>query len=211
MSAITVLINCADTFFYASLRTVLDNYGGMSLIDSVSDGDEQLLRVLRDSTPDVLLLDWQSQGGDEASLLQRIQAASPGTKTVLFCDFFDHFEVIKVLVHGAKGCIRKASSPAQWFKAIHVIQGGDIWIDRKLLVDALNVLLYPAPIKCLPLESKPDILTPREWEVVHRVGEGMTNKEIARRMIISTSTVKTHLQNIYSKLKVGRRIQLPLA
>src|SRR5436190_8464660 len=57
------------------------------------------------------------------------------------------------------------------------------------------------------LESKPEILTEREWEVVRWVGQGMTNKEIARLLTISDTTVKSHLQRIFSKLKVGRRWQ----
>jgi len=210
MSNITVLITCADTSFHGSLRTVLEHHDGISLLDSVWDGVAQLQQVLRVSKPDVLLMDLQFQGSDEEPLLQRIKAASPGTKTMLLYDFFGHCEVIQALVHGAKGCIRKESSPAQWVKAIKVIQGGDIWIDRKLLVDALDCLIHPAPIKSPIIKSKPEVLTSREWEVVRWVGEGMTNKEIARQLSISVTTVKTHLQNIFSKLKVGRRIQLPL-
>lgn len=211
MFDITVLSVIADTSFHASLRTVLAHHDGITLLDSVWDNDAQLLHTVRDATPDVLLMDWQFRGGDEVSLLQRILAASPGTKTMLFCDFFGHYEVIEAIVHGAKGCIRKTSPPEQWLKAIHVIHGGDIWVDRRLLVDALDGLLHQAPIKFQSLESKPESLTTREWEVVRWVGEGMTNKEIARQMIISNTTVKTHLQNIYSKLKVGRRMQLPPA
>lgn len=211
MSDITVLSTSADASFHASLRTVLNHHDGINLLDEVWDNDAQLLHVVRDLKPDVLLMDWQFQGGDEVSLLQRIQAASPGTKTILFCDFFGHHEVIEAIVHGAKGCIQKTSAPEQWLKAIHVIHGGDIWVDRKLLVEALEGLLPQALNKYHLFESKPEILTAREWEVIRWVGQGMTNKEIARQMIISDTTVKTHLQNIFSKLKVGRRMQLPPA
>lgn len=211
MSEITVLITCADISFLSSLRTVLNPQCGICLFDKVWDDDDQLLQVLRDKTPDVLLMDCQFQGGRMDSLLQRIQAASPGTKTMLLSDFFGDYEVIKALVYGAKGCIRKTLPPAQWLKAIQVIHDGDIWVDRKLLVDALDGLLHQATLKLKHLESKPETLTQREWEVIRWVGEGMTNKQIARQMIISDTTVKTHLQNIFGKLKVGRRIQLPSA
>lgn len=211
MPNITVLNASADTSFHASLRTALDHQEEISLLDAVWDNEAQLLRVARDLKPDVFLMDRQFQGDDEAPLLPRIHAASPGTKTILFCDFFGHREVVEAIVHGAKGCIRKTSAPAQWLKAIRVIHGGDIWVDRKLLVQALEGLLHQSSNKFPSLESKPAILTEREWEVVRWVGQGMTNKEIARQMAISDTTVKTHLQHIFNKLKVGRRLLLPNA
>lgn len=211
MFNITVLSASADTSFHASLRTALDHHDGISLLDEVWDNDTQLLHLARDLQPDVFLMDAQFRGDDEAPLLPRIHAASPGTKTILFYDFCGHREVIEAIVHGAKGCLQKTLAPEQWLKAIRVIHGGDIWVDRKLLVEALDWLLHHARSKYHALESKPEILTEREWEVVRWVGQGMTNKEIARQMTISDTTVKTHLQHIFSKLKVGRRLQLPNA
>lgn len=208
---ITVLSTSADTFFHASLRTVLGHYDGMTQLDKVWDNDAQLLQILQDLKPDVFLMEVQFQGGHKTSLLPQIQAASPATKTILFFDFLNHHDVIEAIMQGAKGCIRKTSAPEQWLKAIQMIHDGDIWVDRKVLVEGLNKLLHPALNRPHPFESKPEILTAREWQVISWVSQGMTNKEIARQLIISDTTVKTHLQNIFNKLKVGRRMQLPLS
>ena len=149
----------------------MNHHGGICLLDKVWDDDAQLLQILEDNTPDVLLMDCQFQGGRMDSLLQRIQAASQGTKTMLLYDCFGDCEVIKALVHGAKGCVRKTLPPAQWIKAIQVIHGGDIWVDRKLLVDALDGLLQQVPLKWKHLESKPETAD-AEGMGSHSLGRG---------------------------------------
>lgn len=208
---ITVLSSNTDTAFLASLHTVLDSCEAMSLLESDWSNDTQLLKIVRELKPDVLLMDGQLHVDNKTSLLLQLGAVSPGTKIIMLFDFLNQRDVIEAIVQGAKGCICKKSSSQQWLKAIQVIHGGDLWVDRKALVGGLNNLLHPELNPLHLFESKPEILTTREWEVVVCAGQGMTNKEIARQLIISTTTVKTHLQNIFSKLKVGRRMQLPQA
>ena len=208
---ITILSSNADIYFLASLRTLLEPYDAMTLLERAWRNDAQLLQIVRDLKPDVLLLDGQFRGDGKTSLLLQLGVVSPGTKTIMFFDFLNHPDVVEAIVQGAKGCLRKTSSPEQWLKAIQGIHGGELWVDRKALVQGLNKFLHPELNSRHPFESKPEVLTAREREVVIWVGQGMTNKEIARKLIISTTTVKTHLQNIFSKLKVGRRMQLPQA
>jgi two-component system, NarL family, nitrate/nitrite response regulator NarL len=209
MSNITLLSASADAAFAASLRTALDRDGGIILLNEAADDEQQILRIARSHKPDVFLIDGQYSTADAVPLLPRIHAASPGTKAILFLDSCGQREIVDAIAQGAKGWVLKASPPEQWLKAIRVIHDGEIWVDRKMLVEAMTGLLSRHHSKQALAGSKPDNLTEREWEVVRWVGQGMTNKEIARQMAISDATVKTHLQNIFGKLKVGRRFQLP--
>jgi len=208
MSTITVLNISDDIVLHESWRTALAPHADLSLMDGVRN-TLQLLRVTRSVTPDVFLLDWRFQFDDGSPLLPRIHMISPGTKTILFCDVMGYREVVDAAAHGVKGLVPKKSPPEQWLKAIRVVHGGDIWINRKLMAEALEVLSHRPGHHNLA-ELEPGILTKREWEVVHWVGMGMTNKEIARAMTISDNTVKTHLQHVFGKLKVGRRLRLPI-
>ena len=196
MSAITVLSKSVDAVFHATLRTVLDHHKSISSLDGNCDGEAQLLRAVRELKPDVLLIDGPFRGDDRLPLLTRIAAVNPGTKTILFCDYFDHHEIVEAILHGAKGCIMKNSAPEQWIKAIHLIHNGDIWFDRKLLMAALDGLSHQALRKHHPPESKPEILTEREWEVVCWVGQGMTNKEVARQLDIGKSSIYRYLKEM---------------
>ncbi|MBI3284984.1 MAG: response regulator transcription factor [Burkholderiales bacterium] len=208
MSNITVLNGCNDVSVQESLRTALDLHEGISLLDEVWDDDMQLLALARNLKPDVFLMEAACHSIDGVSLLLQVHVASPVTKILLFCESWGRQDVVEALGNGAKGCIGKTSAPAQWLKAIRLIHDGDIWIDRHLLAEALIALLHDIPGKYHLLESKPEILTEREREVVRWVELGMTNKEIARQMNISDTTVKTHLQHIFGKLHIGRRSML---
>ena len=209
MSTITVLDISNDIILHQSWRAALTSQADISLIDEVRN-TLQLLRITRSLLPDVFLLDWRFQFDDGSPLLPRIHTISPKTKTILFCDVMGLRQVVDATAHGVRGLIPKKSPPEQWLKAIRVVHAGDIWINRKLMAEALEVLSHRPGHHNLLAELEPEILTKREWEVVHWVGLGMTNKEIARAMTISDNTVKTHLQHVFGKLKVGRRLRLPI-
>ncbi|NVE00661.1 response regulator transcription factor [Massilia sp. BJB1822] len=206
MPKITVL--CADAFVYTALRCDLAPCKEIELIDVALQPEQQLLELARTLQPDLLLLNGDS---DYIALLTAMRFACPAVRTIVFYDFFGHREVIEAIAYGAKGCLQKTSDPAGWEKAIRLVHQGHIWLNRQLLVESLDWLLRNNHDQPPLFESKPKRLTPREWEVLHWVGQGMTNKEIARQLAISDTTVKTHLQHVFSKLAVRRRLQLPLA
>lgn len=207
-STISVLNISANNILQEYWKTAFTHQTDIFLMN-IARNTPEFLRALQNTKPDVFLLDNRFQFGDGVPLLPLIHTMSPKTKTLLFCDVMGHREVVHATAHGVKGLLQKASPSERWPKAIRVVHEGGIWIDRQLMAEALQVLLH------LPCEDRllhePDsgILTKREGEVVHWVGLGMTNKEIGRKMAISDNTVKTHLQHVFTKLKVGRRLCLP--
>ena len=208
MAMISVLTASTDASLHAAFRSTLAPSEGINLQGEVWE-HAHLLSALVELKPHVLLLDEYCQGGGGALLLSQLHMFCPATKTILFCETCGHDELILAVMHGVKGLIQKDSEPNQWVKAIQVVEAGEVWMNRSMLVDALDLLLHQVNNGNLLPESTPEVLTRRELEIVRWVGQGMTNKEIARKLTISDTTVKTHLHRIFNKLNIKRRLLLP--
>ena len=208
MAMISVLTASTDASLHAAFRSTLAPSEGINLQGEVWE-HAHLLSALVELQPHVLLLDEYCQGGEGALLLSQLHVFCTAIKIILFCETCGHDELILAVMHGVKGLILKSSEPNQWVKAIQVVETGEVWMNRSMLVDALDLLLHTVNNGNLLPESTPDILTKREMEIVRWVGLGMTNREIARKLTISDTTVKTHLHRIFNKLNIKRRLLLP--
>jgi two-component system nitrate/nitrite response regulator NarL len=209
MPNITVL--SADECIHQELCTALGEGDEISLLNVNRSSETLILNVANENKPDIFLMKGPLTAAEPLSLLTRMQAVSPNTRTIVFYDFCSHRDVIDAMANGVQGCIEKSASPKEWPKAIRIVHDGNFWIHRQLLVESLGWLLENSRSDFQLPDSKPKVLTAREWEVVHWVRKGMTNKEIARQLAISDTTVKTHLQHIYGKLEIRRRLRLPAA
>ena len=174
----------------------------------------QLLLAVHVGRPEILMLDSDLAKRMHQPLLPTIQGLRPDIRILLFFEAFSCAQALQALAEGAKGCILKSAAPAEWRKAIQALEGGELWLDRKLLAQALTSLCdqlrqgrQDASVRTGMAEDAP-YLTQREREIARWAGGSMTNKEIARHLHISEATVKTHLQNIFLKLKITRRMQL---
>ena len=206
MRAIHLFSASTDTYFHHLFRGVMAAGPDISLSDE-TDPAGLLLSLAQGLKPDVFLLDWRYQCSDGTKLLSSIKAISPETKTLLFCEVCGQQELAVAITHGARGLLLKTSPPEQWLKAVRTVTSGEYWFGRKLLTDVLGILLQKPEHEAFP-DTGSVVLTEREKEVARWVGRGMSNKEIARQMTISDATVKTHLQHIFSKLKVDRRMRI---
>ncbi|HET9834343.1 MAG TPA: response regulator transcription factor [Vicinamibacterales bacterium] len=169
---------------------------------------DALVQEIATVHPDLLLFDAQLRRVQEMPVLPRLHAASPPTKILAFFDALDEREVIDTVEEGAEGCALKAAAPEYWLHAMRVVLRGDVWIGRRLLFDALLRRLREGSVRPHPLAAKVAGLTQREREIVHSVQRGLSNKQIARRLEICPTTVKTHLQHIFGKLGISGRTQL---
>jgi DNA-binding NarL/FixJ family response regulator len=158
--------------------------------------------------PDILLLDVEMPTTGGLELLGKIRGKSPKTKICLLADCFEEDIIIGALQRGAQGYLLKTAAPTELIKAIHTTHAGELWAPRKLLTQVLeNLRRTVNELQGTPSQIQ-ETLTDREQEVVTWAVQGLTNKEIAARLGVSETTVKTHLQNIFRKLKVRRRVQL---
>ena len=190
------------------LRALIDNTEDMTCVGEAGDGDTAVSAARR-LRPDVVLMDIRMPGVDGLEATKRISAdGSLASTKVLVLTTFDLDEyVFEALRHGASGFLVKNTKPAELLEAIRVIADG-------------NALLSPASIgkvvrEYVALSSRavtphPDLhlLTDREREILGLVGQGLSNDEIAERLVISPATARTHVSRTMMKLGARDRAQL---
>lgn len=213
MSPIKVVIADDHPMFRDGLRRILSLEKDILVIGEAADGEE-LNNIIERTKPDILLLDLKMPKGDAVQNLLTVGAKSPMTRVMVLTAFSEEENVLNAAKSGAKGFISKGTPSATLIQAIRAIHGGAFWVDKDVpakdtfeeIVGSLAVTSSPAPI----LDESIQTLTKREMEILKLVAEGLTNEEIGKKIFISEKTVKTHLTNIFDKLKVNNRFKAAL-
>ena len=206
MHLITVLIADAHALLRRRLNRFLAQQQDMQVVGEAMGG--RLLNRVETLQPHILMLDMRTPKMDELKVLPRIHAKSPRTKILLLAEYFEEDFIARALQDGVHGCILTTASPTELVKVIRAIYAGEFWVQRKLLTRVVkNLRQRVDELEGSPSELR-DVLSDREREVVIWVIQGMTNKEVAVQLGISAKTVKTHLQHVFRKMNVRRRVQL---
>jgi DNA-binding NarL/FixJ family response regulator len=200
----------------ATLAPVLAGQGEIEVVGICSDGAE-VIGTIAQLRPDVALLSANVPGLSLIELLRQMKARVYPTKTLIVTDLCDHEFIGAILRNGAHGCLRPTASRGYLVKAILAVKRGDIWLERKLLARALTGLVRELDQAELPKADpiagdSPNFstLSQREKEIAALLAQGLTNKEIAKKLNVSNETIKKHLQKIFDKLGVHRRTQVVL-
>jgi two-component system, NarL family, response regulator NreC len=204
---ITVFIAEAHILLRQALNELLARQEDIQVVGEAAEGLQMLCR-LEALQPHVLLLDMQlpEMGGLEALL--RLRVRSPRTKIVILADAFDEEFITRALQGGVQGFMLKTALPTELVKAIHSTHTGELWAQRRLLTRVVeNLRRRVDELQGFPSELW-EALTDREQEVSSWAAQGMTNEEIATQLGISAKTVKTHLEKVFRKLNIRRRVQL---
>jgi len=153
-------------------------------------------------------------GGDMVQTLLRLKEQSPETRTLILTAFAEEESILNAAKAGARGYVLKGISSATLLEAMKTIHEGGVWIDGDLPYAADFAAIAEVQSKAEePIASENEsikLLTRREAEILKLVAEGLSNEEIASRVFISERTVKTHLTNIFDKLKVNNRFKAAL-
>ena len=184
------------------LEQLLAAEDDIEVVGTASDG-EQAHALLGAASPDVFLMDLSMPGVDGIEATRRIVADSPGTHVVVLTSFADRQRILDALEAGAAGYILKDADPREVPAAVRAAAAGNSPLDPK----AARVLLDARRGAGQGLAPQ---LTAREREVLRLVGEGMANKQIARRLGIAERTVKAHLTSVFQTLGVVDRTQAAL-
>lgn len=150
-----------------------------------------------DQQPDIILLDLGLPGMSGLEAMSQFEERLPHAKIVVLSQSNRESDVLTAISQGASGYLLKSSSVETISEAIRSVTNGDVTIDSgvaKLLVQKLQSVLSK--------DELDSALTPRELEVLSLVGEGLSKKEIAQQLGISSNTVRTHTVHIYEKLNV---------
>ena len=191
----------------AGFRALLDAEPDIEVVAEAGDGDEALTAV-RQHHPDVVLMDIRMPGTDGLAATRAIAGdeRTAETRVVILTTFGVDEYVFEAIRAGASGFLVKDTEPAELVQAVRVVAGGEALLSpsvtRRLIAEFAARAKEPAPSEALA------DLTEREREVVALVAEGLSNGEIARRLVVSPATAKTHVSRAMGKLGARDRAQL---
>jgi DNA-binding NarL/FixJ family response regulator len=204
---ITVLIADDQALVRAGFRALLDAQDDITVVGEAGDGAEAV-RLAIQQRPDVVLLDVRMPGTDGLVAARRIAGDERlnGTKVVILTTFDLDEYVFEAIRAGANGFLVKDTEPAELVRAVRAVVEGDALLSprvtRRLIEEFASRAKEPRPAPRL------DVLTDREREVVALVAEGLSNDEIADRLIVSTATARTHVSRAMIKVGARDRAQL---
>jgi DNA-binding NarL/FixJ family response regulator len=184
------------------------------VVAQAQDG-RQVLDVLQQYEPDILLLDLKMPGLDGLATLQRLQIAKNKTRVIVLTASDDKNEFVQAMKLGTSGIVLKQTATELLIKSIRKVHAGEIWLDSHTTAAVIrqfvaNDDLPLAAPSVAPRDRERSPLSQREREIVALVAQGFKNKEMAEKMFISEQTVKNHLHNIFDKLGVSDRLELAL-
>jgi len=186
------------------LGTLLGLLDGIELVGTAADGEEALA-LARELDPDVVLMDLRMPRCDGISAIRRLSERGERPRAIALTTFADDASVLGALRAGARGYLTKDAGADQIRAAVEAVARGEAALDPAVQHHVIAALSEPAPAESSP--DLPDGLTPREVEVLALIAEGLTNAEIAGRLVVSGATVKTHVNHIFAKTGARDRAQ----
>ena len=186
------------------VKALLSTEPGMQLVGSADNGDAAIIGALA-LRPDVILLDLQMPRRSGIEAIKEIKQAWPEANILVLTSFGGDEEVFPAIQAGALGYLLKDSSPQDLLQAIRDVYDGRSSLHPSV---ALKVIQELKKLPELPPTTEP--LTDREVEILRLVAEGLTNHDIAQKLVVSERTVRTHVSNILSKLHLANRTQAAL-
>lgn len=186
------------------LVTILDLLPEIEVVGAAADG-VQAVELAAELEPEVVLMDLRMPGCDGVEATRRIRARLPAVDVLVLTTYADDRSLLAALRAGARGYLTKDAGADEVRDAIRAVARGDAAIDpavHRHLIDAITT----GPDEPIPPQL-PDGLTPREAEVLSLVADGLSNAEIAARLVVSEATVKSHINHLFTKTGVRDRAQ----
>jgi len=184
------------------LAQLLVGAGDIEVVGQAGDGAEAL-DVVRDTRPDVVVMDLQMPGVDGVEATRRILAEDLGSEVVVLTSYSDSARIVAALDAGAVGYLLKDAEPEDVLDGVRAVSRGESPIHPRVARQLLTARTEAPPAGDITL-------TPRESEVLALVRAGLANKQIARRLGISERTVKAHLTSVFQRIGVVDRTQAAL-
>jgi NarL family two-component system response regulator LiaR len=176
----------------------------VQVVGEAGDGEEAIAQA-QDLKPDVILMDLVMPGVDGIEAIRQITSCQEGMRILVLTSFAGDDKVFPAIKAGALGYLLKDSEPADLLQAIRQVDRGEPSlhpiIARKVLQEMQRPSKHP---------PTPDPLTDRELQVLRLVARGLTNREIAERLVVTEATVRSHVSNTLSKLHLANRVQATL-
>jgi len=199
---IRVLVADDQRVVREGLATLLGLLEGIEVVGQAADGEEAV-GLAAQTRADVVLMDLNMPGLDGTAATARLAAEQPGVKVLVLTTYADDENLFAALRAGARGYLTKDAGAEAIAGAIRDVHEGRSHVDP-----ALQARLVEAAVGgAAPERAAPDELTPREAEVLALIADGLSNAEIAERLVVSNATVKTHINRIFMKIGARDRAQ----
>ena len=178
---------------------------GFEVIGEAANG-AQAVTLACALEPDVILMDLRMPRMDGVEATRRLRERDPGVKVVVLTTYADDRSVLDALRAGALGYLTKDAGAAEIQQALHRVAGGQAALDPAVQLHLVEAIADGPPSGPAPA-SLPDGLTPREAEVLTLIAAGLSNAEIAKRLVVSEATVKSHVNHMLAKIGARDRAQ----
>ena len=207
MEPIKVLLADDHTLFRKGVRVLLEQIDAIEVVGEATSGQDVVAQA-RDLIPDVILMDIKMPGTSGIEATRTTLQENPHIGVILVTMFDDPESVFSGMRAGARGYVLKEAEPEELKRAIEAAYRGEVILCPIIAKKVMEHFGRDPGRRQqgLPYEE----LTQRELEVLQSAGEGLANKEIAARLVVSEKTVKNHIANIFSKLQVNDRTQAVL-
>jgi DNA-binding NarL/FixJ family response regulator len=204
--ALRVLIVDDQGLVREGLMTLLAAQEGIEPVASAADGEEAVALCDR-HLPDVVLMDLRMPRLDGVEATRQIRSAHPQIEIVVLTTYADDASIFGALQAGARGYLTKDAGAAEIARAVQAAAAGQTLLDPAIQQRLLVAASAGRPDSTPPPASLPDELTPREAEVLRLIAAGLSNAEIADRLVVSEATVKTHVNHLFAKTGARDRAQ----
>jgi two-component system nitrate/nitrite response regulator NarL len=204
---IRIVIADDHPIFRNGLRQLLEAEHDFSVVGQASGG-AQALRLTIKLQPDVLLLDASMPQMSGLEVLRRLAKIQTNTRIIIVTVDIDNSDLALAIRLGIRGVVLKQSAAQTLYDAIRAVMAGRCWMVSEIVPGGALRTSSPLPRDEYTLQEVFG-LTSRELEVVRAVLSGRSDKVIAEHFSISEQTVKHHLSNIFKKLGISKRLQLP--
>lgn len=206
---ISVVLADDQALMRMGFRMVLEAEEDIAVVGEASDGTSALAQA-KALHPDVILMDVRMPGMNGIEATERIAQECPSTRVLILTTFDLDEYAFAGLRAGASGFLLKDTRPAELAEAIRTVASGEAVVSPRITQRMLEMFASSLPNSGTPAQASDpriDSLTPREKEILVLMSQGMSNAEIAEHLVVSATTVKTHVGNVLAKLDVRDRVQ----
>jgi len=181
----------------ASLKFLLEGFAGLNVVGEANDGHDTL-KMVGELGPDVVVMDISMPGLNGLEAARAITKDHPAARIVMLSMHSDETHVLQALRAGASAYVLKESAPAELEAAIRAVARGESFLSPAISRHVIGDYLKRVP----PEPGSPDLLTPRQREILRLIAEGKTSKHIARLLGTSVKTIESHRASLMERLDI---------
>ena len=204
MKKIRLLVVDDQTVVREGLAAILTNYSDIEVVGQAADGI-QAVEIIKKEKPDVLLLDMMMPNQDGLTTIPKVREVSPNTRILVVTAYAENDLVYQAIKAGALGYILKDATRDQLLQAVRDVDQGRASLQPSIAVKLIQEINHPTE-----LTYTADPLTRRELETIRLIARGLSNQEIAEKLVVNERTIAKYVSSILDKLQLANRTQAAL-